>query len=150
MGKGQNRGKIKPPEANKGAHLTVLNTQNYNKIPVIFSLRHIQNGKYCFSQLDQKQKSDFAEALFRRKDFTWNDYHTVNIPAPFFSTLFRSHIYLWQKPGRGVPIAYVTKAGAGCHHLKFCIPVLSVWPCSRVGHETRKALILQGFSDYMG
>ncbi len=77
MGKGQNRSKIKAPEANKGAHLIALKTQDYNKIPVIFSLRHIQNGKYCFSQLDQKQKSDFAEALFRRKDFTWNDYHQI-------------------------------------------------------------------------
>ena len=75
MSKGQNRGKIKAPEANKGAHFTALKTQDYNKIPVLFSLRHIQNGKYCFSQLDQKQKSDFADALFRCKDFTWNDYH---------------------------------------------------------------------------
>ncbi len=77
MSKGQNRSKIKAPEANKGAHLTALKTKDYNKTPVIFSRRHIQNGKYCFSQLDQKQKSDFAEALFRRKDLTWNDYHQI-------------------------------------------------------------------------
>lgn len=98
MVRGQNRGKIKAPEVNKGAHFTALNIQDYNKIPVIFSLRHIQPGKYCFSRLEQKQKSDFAEALFRRKDFTWNDYHQSSKQALGCELLLFDCLKISSKP----------------------------------------------------
>jgi hypothetical protein len=63
--------KINRQGINKGTHLAVSVSDDRIRPHVIFSLQHIQSGPYCFSGLDHRQKGDFADALFRRKDFTW-------------------------------------------------------------------------------
>ncbi|MCA3945370.1 hypothetical protein [Vibrio vulnificus] len=47
------------------------NTQDHDNSNIIFSLERVVNGKHCFSKLDKNHKAFFAEAIFRRKDFTW-------------------------------------------------------------------------------
>ena len=64
--------KIKNYDLNQGKYVARPTSETVGH-PVIFSLQHIQAGKFCFSILDHKQKGDFADALYRRKDFTWND-----------------------------------------------------------------------------
>ncbi len=62
-------------DLNKGDHVARPTSETVD-LPVIFSLQHVQSGKFCCSILDHKQKGDFADALYRRKNFTWNDlYH---------------------------------------------------------------------------
>ncbi len=46
--------------------------EDYNKMPPLFSLERVQSGKFCFSQLDQTDKSAFADAIFKRRNLTWN------------------------------------------------------------------------------
>ncbi|RDD29887.1 hypothetical protein CR161_03720 [Prosthecochloris sp. ZM] len=62
-------------EATAGKKLKPTPTSNYDKEPVVFSLKHIQDGDYCFSKLTSDNKGEFAEAIYRRKDFTWTDYY---------------------------------------------------------------------------
>ncbi len=59
--------------ANRGNRISASPVDNQVNLPVIFSLQYIQSGKFCFSLLEHKQKGDFADALYRRKDFTWHD-----------------------------------------------------------------------------
>lgn len=47
------------------------NTRDYENSNVVFSLERVVNSKHCFSKLNKEHKSFFAEAIFRRKAFTW-------------------------------------------------------------------------------
>ena len=67
------RGKIKTPKADKSARLTVIQPINYDKLPPIFSLEKIIGDKYCFSKLDDSDKKQFAESIFKRKNLSWNE-----------------------------------------------------------------------------
>lgn len=67
------KNRIQPSAAKAGARLTALETEDSNGLPVLFSFERVQNGDYCFSTLDKEDKNSVAEALFRRKNMTWND-----------------------------------------------------------------------------
>jgi len=58
--------KIKKPSFKTGSRIQPTESVDYNKKPPVFSLERIQSGKYCFSALDQENKAQFAEAIFKR------------------------------------------------------------------------------------
>jgi len=64
--------RIKGSKSNQGNTVKAQEPPNYDKHPPIFSLQKLQTGKYCLSNLDQENKSMFADAIFRRKFLTWN------------------------------------------------------------------------------
>lgn len=66
-------GKFKKGKKKQGKIVSVQEPPNYNKFPVVFSLEKVQLGKYCHSSLDQENKACFAEAIFKRKNLTWDD-----------------------------------------------------------------------------
>jgi hypothetical protein len=67
------RGKIKIPKADKSSRLTVIQPINYDKLPPIFSLEKIVGDKYCFSKLNDIDKKQFAESIFKRKNLSLSD-----------------------------------------------------------------------------
>lgn len=70
--------KIKMPSAQQGNRVKYQETINYDKNPPIFSLEKLQTGNYCFSKLNQEHKAMFAEAIFRRKNLTWENIKKVD------------------------------------------------------------------------
>lgn len=67
---GKIKGANKPPE--KASRFKVNeNTKDVDNSNIIFSLERLASSKYCFSKLDKNHKASFAEAIYRRKDFTW-------------------------------------------------------------------------------
>ncbi|EMP4480139.1 hypothetical protein ACCH70_004215 [Vibrio vulnificus] len=58
-------------QANQSRFQVNENTKDYESSNIVFSLERVVNGKHCFSKLDKHHKAFFAEAMFRRKDFTW-------------------------------------------------------------------------------
>jgi hypothetical protein len=65
--------RIKQPEVNKSSRLTTTNPPNHDSMPPLFSLEKIVGDKYCFSNLDDNDKKQFAESIFKRKNLTWSD-----------------------------------------------------------------------------
>jgi hypothetical protein len=65
--------KIKNIEKSSPGKLTVQESKDYNKYYIIFSLERIVSGNYCFSELQNDDKKQFAEAIFKRKNMTWDD-----------------------------------------------------------------------------
>ncbi|NTV19048.1 MAG: hypothetical protein HGA83_06435 [Bacteroidales bacterium] len=70
--------KIRHPGISKGARFSANVSEERETPQVLFSFRHIQPGQFCFSAMNHKQKGDFADALFRRKDFTWRDLYSLD------------------------------------------------------------------------
>jgi hypothetical protein len=64
--------RIKAPSINVGSKIRLPETVDHDGKPPIFSLERVQSGDYCFSVLDQESKSQFAEAIFRRRQLTWS------------------------------------------------------------------------------
>ena len=58
---------------NKGNRLTVEEPEDYNKMVPLFSLERLQSGSYCLSNLDKEDKAAFADAIFKRRNSTWNE-----------------------------------------------------------------------------
>ncbi len=65
--------KIKKPSVKTGSRIQLTESVDYNKNPPVFSLERIQSGKYCFSALDQENKAQFAEAIFKRRTLSWSE-----------------------------------------------------------------------------
>lgn len=65
--------RFRQPEKTQGKRFQASDPRNYDEEPVIFSLRHVQAGDYCFSELDAEHKAAFAEAVFKRKEMAWSD-----------------------------------------------------------------------------
>lgn len=65
--------RVKRPSASKGNRLTAKETINYNERPPVFSLERIQNGQYCLSALERIDKAAFADAIYRRRQITWQE-----------------------------------------------------------------------------
>ncbi|OZS42296.1 hypothetical protein [Photobacterium sanguinicancri] len=64
------------PKANQGkggtSRLTVNESAtDYEDSQIVFSLERVVSGKYCYSKLDKDHKAAFADAIFKRKSFTW-------------------------------------------------------------------------------
>lgn len=64
--------KIKKTAKTASKRISITESIDYDNLPPIFSLERVQNGDYCFSVLGQEDKAQFAEAIFKRKDLTWN------------------------------------------------------------------------------
>jgi len=71
------KSKIQKPTSNKSNTFTIPNTPNYDEVPVIFSLEKIVGDKYCFSKLDDEDKKQFAESIYKRKNIKWKDIRTI-------------------------------------------------------------------------
>jgi len=69
---------FKSPSLNKSSKFTVPDTPNYNSMPPIFSLEKIAGDNYCFSKLDDTDKKQFAESIFKRKNTSWNDIQSLD------------------------------------------------------------------------
>lgn len=65
--------RIPQHDKNKGIRLKSLEQVDYDNTPPIFSLERLIQGKYCFSNLDQKDKAAFAESIFKRRHIPWKD-----------------------------------------------------------------------------
>ncbi|MEQ3762547.1 MAG: hypothetical protein ABNH15_05765 [Alcanivorax sp.] len=66
-------GKIKKPTPKQGSLVKSIEPINTDKLPPIFSLEKIQSGKYCLSQLNEKNKAMFSDAIYRRKATPWSE-----------------------------------------------------------------------------
>ena len=66
-------GRIKKQKPKQGSFVKSVEPTNYDQKPPIFSLEKLQPGKYCLSELDQENKAMFSDAIFRRKNLTWNE-----------------------------------------------------------------------------
>ena len=47
--------------------------EDYNRLPILFSLERAQPGNFSFTKLNPANKSAFAEAIFKRRNLTWNE-----------------------------------------------------------------------------
>lgn len=65
--------RIKRQKSKQGRLVKSVEPLDYDRNPPIFSLEKLQPGKYCLSELDQENKAMFADAVFRRKNLTWNE-----------------------------------------------------------------------------
>ncbi len=65
--------KVRGRPNKQGARIKSAEPVDYDRRPPTFSLEKIQPGKYCLSNLDQKNKAMFADAIFRRKGLAWNE-----------------------------------------------------------------------------
>ena len=94
-------GRIRKQKPKQGSVVKSVEPPNYDHKPPIFSLEKLQPGQYCFSMLDQENKAMFSDAMFRRRNLTWNeikraDRHglgtekiaksAINAPTPKFIT----------------------------------------------------------------
>lgn len=70
--------RIKSLAPKQGAHIRSQEPPNYDDLPPVFSLERLQQGKYCFSSLDQEHKASFGDAIFRRKNLLWNDIKRID------------------------------------------------------------------------
>jgi hypothetical protein len=86
------KGKIRKPKADKSSRLTVIQPPNYDKLPPIFSLEKIVGDKYCFSNLDDKDKKQFAESIFKRKNLSWSDIKKAHRHALGFEKIPKNSI----------------------------------------------------------
>ena len=86
------RKEIKKPKASKSSRLTIIPPPNYDKSPPIFSLEKIVGDKYCFSNLDDTDKKQFAESIFKRKNLSWNDIKKENRHALGFEKIPKDSI----------------------------------------------------------
>lgn len=65
--------RIPQPEAKKGRRFDAQAPDDASKQTIAFSLERVQGGIYCFSALCEYDKAMVAEAMFRRRNMTWND-----------------------------------------------------------------------------
>jgi len=72
------KNKIKTPAIKKGNRITIPENINYDTKPPVFSLERVQSGNYCFSILNQEDKAQFAEAIFKRRSLTWSEIKNIN------------------------------------------------------------------------
>lgn len=79
---------IPQPDKNKGKRLSSQEPIDYDNKPPIFSLERLIQGKYCFSNLDQK--AAFAESIFKRRNIPWKD--IKNLPRHGIEKISKSSI----------------------------------------------------------
>jgi len=89
MGK---KNRFKKPVISKGSKFSAVEPVNYDELPPVFSLERIQTGKYCFSVLNQHQKSAFSEAIFKRRFVSWQEIKKQHRHALGFEKIARSSL----------------------------------------------------------
>jgi len=70
--------RIRKQMPKQGNLVRSVDPPNYDHRPPIFSLEKLQPGKYCLSELAQEDKAMFADAIFRRKNLTWNQIKRID------------------------------------------------------------------------
>lgn len=113
--------KIKKTAKTTSKRISIPESIDYDKLPPIFSLERVQNGDYCFSVLEQEDKAQFAEAIFRRKDLTWNQINSlgrhklgyeqlpknkIKAPSPLNVTHDREHYMVFRFNGMKPMVGY--------------------------------------------
>lgn len=78
MAKSNVRQKLQAVSTKSGSRFSVEEVPDYNKMPPLFSLERVQSGEYCFSNLQQEDKANFADAIFKRKSLTWAELQQVD------------------------------------------------------------------------
>lgn len=124
MAKPKAKKSIKRPSATQGLVVKSNEPTDYNKRPPVFSLEKLQPGDFCFSKLNKDHKSQFAEAIYRRKSLTWNeincaDRHALGyekIPKdqikqamPLFITEDEDHLLVFRYNGMHPMVGYRKK-----------------------------------------
>lgn len=105
--------------------MAAQSTPNYDKMPPLFSLQRLQTTtKYCFSTLNQEQKSAFANAIYRRREKTWSDIkkaghhglgfekiklHAIKLDVPRFITDDMDHVLAFRFHGMAPMVGYRQK-----------------------------------------
>ncbi len=51
---------------------------NYDDMPPIFSLEKVIGDDYCFTKLDDTNKKQFAESIYKRRDIKWSEIKKIN------------------------------------------------------------------------
>lgn len=86
------RKKIKQPPFKDSGRIKIPEIPNYDSKPPVFSLERIQSGSYCFSVLDQEGKSQFAEAIFKRRNLSWSEVKKLSRHGLGFEKIARASI----------------------------------------------------------
>lgn len=68
----KSKGKLKADNT-KSNRFIHQEPEDYNNMVPLFSLERLQSGFYCFSELERDDKAAFADSIFKRKNFTWNE-----------------------------------------------------------------------------
>ena len=84
--------RISTPSTTQGSLIKANEPTNYDTLPPIFSLERVQSGDYCFSKLSQEDKSQFAEAIFRRKSLMWRDIKKIDRHGLGFEKISKNSI----------------------------------------------------------
>lgn len=121
MGKSK---RFKSPSATKGSRIKASEQVDYNSMPPLFSLEKVQSGSYCLSSLDQQNKAHFAEAIFKRKNLSWQELiqtnrhglgieklpvSSVKEPVPRFITDEVKHFEVFRYHDRKAMVGYRQK-----------------------------------------
>ena len=69
-----NKSKIASPSIQQGQRLRVHTSTDKppGQLPPVFSLEYLDSDKYSLDKCDQRERADFAIALYRRSRLTWN------------------------------------------------------------------------------
>ena len=84
--------RIKKPSRPATGRITVPAEINYDENPPIFSLERLQEGRYCFSEMDDAHKASFAEAIFKRRNISWAEIKKLNRHKLGFEKISRNSI----------------------------------------------------------
>lgn len=70
MGSGKKQ-RIKGIAAPNQGKISAERSVNYDDEPPVFSLKHVQPGAFCLSELNKDCKAQFAHSMFKRRDLSW-------------------------------------------------------------------------------
>jgi hypothetical protein len=119
----KSKGKLKA-QSNKGSRLIVEEPEDYNKMVPLFSLERLQSGAYCLSRLEKDDKAAFADAIFKRKNVTWNEIqqmdrhglgyekiaiNSINVQVPKFITEDQTNLIAFRFNGKKPMVGYRSK-----------------------------------------
>ncbi len=114
-------GRIKKQKPKQGNLVKSFEPTDYDQKPPIFSLEKLQPGKYCLSALDQENKAMFSDAIFRRRNLTWNEIkrtdrhglgiekiakNSIKAPTPKFITEDMSFYLAFRYNGKKSMVGY--------------------------------------------
>ena len=86
--------KIASPQISQGQHVQVPTGTDKpaDQSPPVFSLEYMNSGKYGLHACNQRERADFAVALYRRSQLTWNDIKCAQRHGLGFETLPRNAV----------------------------------------------------------
>lgn len=120
---GKSKGKLKA-DKNKSEHFIIDEPEDYNMMTPLFSLERLQSGDYCLSKLEKDDKAAFADAIFKRRNSTWNqiqqmsrhglghekiDVTSIKVAIPKFITEDEHNLLAFRYSGKKPMIGYRIK-----------------------------------------